>query len=53
METLLVGVAFAVFLAVHIAAVVAVQATKKIAESPASEAIRRDRGSSVIWDSAN
>ncbi|HMK02082.1 MAG TPA: hypothetical protein VK777_16470 [Reyranella sp.] len=53
METLLAGLAFAVFLVAQTAAVVAVQAAKNDRQSPASGAIRRDRGASVIWDSAN
>lgn len=53
METLLAGLAFAVFLVAQIAAVIAVHAAKDDRQSPASAAIRRDRGASVIWDSAN
>lgn len=53
METLLAGLAFAVVLAAQTAAVVAVQAAKDERWSPASAAIRLDRGASVIWDSAN
>lgn len=53
METLLAGLAFAVFLVAQIAAVVAVQAANNDRRSPAADAIRRDRGASVIWDSAN
>ena len=50
METLLGGLAFAALLLVQVAAVVAVQAGR---QSQAHDAIRRDRGASVIWDSAN
>ena len=53
MATLLGGVAFAAFLFAPTAAVVAIQAAKNDRQSPASGAIRRDRGASVIWDSAN
>lgn len=50
METLLGGLAFAAFLLAQVAAVVAVQASR---QSQAHTAIQRDRGASVIWDSAN
>jgi len=53
METLLAGLVFMGFLVAQIAAVVAVQAAKDDRRSPAAAAIRRDRGASVIWDSAN
>jgi hypothetical protein len=53
METLLAGVVFAVFLIAQITAVVAVQAATNDRQSPAADTIRRDRGASVIWDSAN
>jgi len=50
METLLGGLAFAAFLLAQVAAVVAVQASR---QSQAPNAIQRDLGASVIWDSAN
>jgi hypothetical protein len=53
METLVAGLVFAVFLLAQIAAVIAVQATNNSRHSRAHDAIRRDRGASVIWDSAN
>ncbi len=53
METLLAGLVFAVFLLAQIAAVVAVRAMKDGHQSPIHDAIRRDRGAGVIWDSAN
>ena len=53
METLLGGVAFAVFLLAQVAAIVAVHGASKVGQSPAYDAIRRDRGARAIWDSAN
>jgi hypothetical protein len=53
MEALLGGLVFAAFLFAQIAAVVAVQAEANRGRSPAYDAIRRDRGARVIWDSAN
>src|SRR5262245_39718692 len=53
MEMLLSGLIFVAFLLAQIAAVVAVQAQRNSAQSQAYDAIRRDRGASVIWDSAN
>ena len=53
METLLGGLAFVGFLLAQVAAVVAVQAASNSGQSQAYDAIRRDRGASVIWDSAN
>jgi hypothetical protein len=53
METLLGTLAFAMFLGAQLAAVVAVRADASSRKSPASDAIQRDRGAKVIWDSAN
>ena len=53
MEMLLSGLVFVAFLLAQIAAVVAVQAQRNSAQSQAYDAIQRDRGTSVIWDSAN
>jgi hypothetical protein len=53
METLLGGLVFAAFLLAQVAAVVAVQAERNGRQSQAYDAIRRDRGANVIWDSAN
>jgi hypothetical protein len=53
METLLAGLAFAVFLVAQTAAVVAVQAANNDRQLPAADAIRRDRGDRVAWGSAN
>ena len=53
MVTVIAGLAFAVFLVAQVSAVIAVQATRNDRGSPASGAMRRDRGVSVIWDSAN
>src|SRR5215475_3529655 len=53
MEMLLSGLVFVAFLLAQIAAVVAVQAQRNSAHSQAYDAIQRDRGARVIWDSAN
>jgi hypothetical protein len=53
METLLAGLVFAVFLLAQVAAVVAVHTANNSRQAQAHDAIRRDRGASVIWDSAN
>ena len=53
LETVLGGVAFAIFLFSQIAAVIAVSAARDSGQSPAHDAIRRDRGARVIWDPAN
>jgi hypothetical protein len=53
MEVLLGGLLFAAFLFAQVAAVVAVQAERNSGRSQAYDAIRRDRGASVIWDSAS
>ena len=53
METLLAGLAFAVFLFAQLAAVMAVHAANNNGKSEACDAIRRDRGAHAIWDSAN
>ena len=44
---------FAIFLVVQIAAIIAVQGMNGSQKSQAHDAIRRDRGASAIWDSAN
>ena len=53
MEALLGALVFAAFLLAQVAAVVAVVAERNSGQSQAYDAIRRDRGASVIWDSAN
>jgi hypothetical protein len=50
METLLGGLVFAAYLFLQVAAVIAIQTGR---QSQAYDAIRRDRGANVIWDSAN
>ncbi|HEX9555073.1 MAG TPA: hypothetical protein VF991_01175 [Reyranella sp.] len=53
MATILGGLAFAVFLIAQIAAVMAVNRVNNTRRPDAFDAIRRDRGARVIWDSAN
>lgn len=53
METLLAGLAFAVFLIAQIAAVIAVNRMNSTRRSEAFDAVQRDRSAKVIWDSAN
>ena len=53
METFLGGLLFILFLAGAMAAIFAIRAERSGGRSPAYDAIRRDRGARVIWDSAN
>jgi hypothetical protein len=53
MEAFLGVLLFVLLLAATMAAVVAIQAERGNGRSPAYDAIRRDRGARVIWDSAN
>jgi hypothetical protein len=53
METFLGVLVFAAFLFVQVKAILAVQAAGERRDSPAYDAIRRDRGAKAIWDSAN
>jgi len=52
MENLLGGLAFAVVLFAHVAALVAVRAQREAQPSDAFEGIRRDPLARVIWNSA-
>jgi hypothetical protein len=53
MATVLGGFAFAVFLIAQITAIAAVSSANSGRRSEAFDAIQRDRGAKVLWDSAN
>ena len=53
MATFFGGLAFAVFLIAQIAAVIEINRMNSTRRSDAFDAIQRDRGAKVIWDSAN